>query len=361
MNTESAIHLLEWYDRQARTMPWRMPPEASRRGMRTDPYHVWLSEVMLQQTQVATVAAYFRKFVENWPTVGDLARADTDDVMKAWAGLGYYSRARNLKKCAEVVAFELGGTFPQNPEDLRKLPGVGDYTSAAISAIAFNKQVPVVDGNVERVVTRLGEIDAPVPAAKPLVRAIVEQMVPPERPGDFAQAMMDLGATLCSPKRPSCLLCPLQGACGANASGNQERYPVKLTKPQKPQRKGAAYVAIDPVGRVFLVKRGENGMLGGMSGVPTTGWGVRQDGGTGTAQAPFAGEWQMAGKISHVFTHFSLELEVWVAPGITCAAQDGWWVEIEKLPGEALPTVMKKVIAAAIPQAFKSVRGISKP
>ena len=315
---------------------------------------------MLQQTQVATVDAYFRKFVQKWPTVHHLAEAEVEEVMKAWAGLGYYSRARNLKKCAEVVAFELGGTFPEEPEQLRKLPGIGDYTSAAMAAIAFNRQVAVVDGNIERVVTRLARIETPIPAAKPQIRQIVEAMTPRERPGDFAQAMMDLGATLCSPKRPSCLLCPLQGDCAAHSAGDAERYPLKLAKPEKPQRKGAAYVGIDREERVFLVKRADSGMLGGMSGVPTTDWGVRKDGETGIAQAPFASDWQMVGKISHVFTHFSLELEVWVARGITRPTLEGWWVDAGKLSDEALPTVMKKVIAAAIPQAFKRNRGTSR-
>ena len=308
---------------------------------------------MLQQTQVATVMAYFRKFVESWPTVHHLAEAEVEDVMKAWAGLGYYSRARNLKKCAEVVAFELGGIFPTDADELRKLPGIGDYTSAAISAIAFNRKVAVVDGNVERVVTRLARIDTPIPAAKPQVRAVVEAMTPADRPGDFAQAMMDLGATLCSPKRPSCLLCPFQEGCKANAAGDQERYPLKLAKPEKPTRKGAAFVAIDQRQRVYLVKRAETGMLGGMSGVPTTQWSVRADGATGREHAPFPGKWANVGQISHQFTHFSLELEVWMAREIAPSTAEGWWVEAAKLRGEALPTVMKKVIAAAIPQVFK--------
>lgn len=352
--------LLAWYDRQARAMPWRTPPQARRAGSLPDPYHVWLSEVMLQQTQVATVRAYFLDFIERWPSVEALALAPAEAVMQAWAGLGYYSRARNLKRCSEAVWFEHGGRFPRTSAQLQELPGIGAYTGAAIAAIAFDEQVAVVDGNVERVITRLHEIDIPVARAKPRIRELVAAMTPQARPGDFAQAMMDLGATICTPRKPACALCPLRPACGAARSGSQEAFPVRTAKAAKPVRKGAAFVARDGQGRVLLRRRAQSGLLGGMSEVPTTGWTARIDGATGAAAAPFAGQWTSKGAIRHTFTHFHLDLEVWLHEGPAPTPQGGRWIALCDLGNEALPTVMKKAIQSAIPHAF-SLPGKKQP
>ena len=345
--------LLDWYDRHARVLPWRTAPKDSKAGVKPDPYRVWLSEIMLQQTTVQAVCSYYQAFVERWPTVGDLAQADTEDVMKAWAGLGYYSRARNLKRCAEVVAGEHGGRFPDTEEGLLALPGIGPYTAAAIAAIAFDKPAAVVDGNIERVFTRLFEIETPLPAAKPEIRALVGAATPEDRPGDFAQALMDLGATLCTPKRPACALCPIAEGCQARQSGRQEAFPVKPAKKQKPVRLGAAFVAERADGAVLLVKRPDKGLLGGMTGVPTTNWTVRADGETGAGAAPFQAAWRSKGVISHVFTHFELRLEVFHAVVTDIPDHDGWWSDGDSLPGEALPTIMKKALSAAFPTLFR--------
>lgn len=350
--------LLRWYDAHHRELPWRVPPGALERGARPDPYRVWLSEVMLQQTTVEAVKAYFAAFVGKWPTVAALAAASGDEVMKAWAGLGYYSRARNLKACADLVAAR-GGAFPDTEDGLRALPGVGPYTAAAIAAIAFDRPAAVVDGNIERVVTRLFSIATPLPRAKAEIRARVEAMTPAARPGDFAQAMMDLGATVCTPRRPKCMLCPLIEACSALDSGDPELYPVRLARPDKPLRRGAAFVARRRGdGAILLRKRPEKGLLGGMSEVPTTGWTARLDGETAADAAPFAAAWRHAGSISHVFTHFALDLAVYYAQidgaeieGMTPAGH--FWSLPGEIAGEALPTVMKKAIEAAIPGATR--------
>ena len=347
--------LLAWYDRHHRELPWRTSPAAARAGMRNDPYRVWLSEVMLQQTTVQAVKAYFLAFVQKWPTVADLAAAESDDVMKAWAGLGYYSRARNLKKCAEAVVAEHGGRFPDSEAGLLGLPGIGPYTAAALAAIAFDRPAAVVDGNVERVVTRLLAIQTPVVLAKPQIRAFVASVLPPDRPGDFAQATMDLGATICTPRRPACALCPVNDNCRAFAEGDPEHFPVKLAKAVKPQRKGAAFVAIRPDGAILLRKRIDSGLLGGMTEVPGTAWTARIDGDTAASAAPFTGAWRPAGSIRHVFTHFELEISVYAAPvpAAMAAPAGHWWSDAGVIHSEALPTVMKKIIETAIPGATK--------
>lgn len=328
-----------------------MSPAEAKAGKRADPYHIWLSEVMLQQTTVQAVKPYFEKFLSRWPTVIDLAAAPVDDVMAAWAGLGYYARARNLKKCAETVATEHGGIFPDSEEGLKALPGIGDYTAAAIAAIAFNRQAAVMDGNVERVISRLFAIDAPLPGSKPLMKARVTDLTPADRPGDFAQAMMDLGATICTPKRPACGLCPLRDDCLALAHDDPQRFPVKAAKKQKPVRLGAAFVAVTPDGEILLRRRIDRGLLGGMTEVPTTSWTARLDGGTSADHAPFPADWQACGTIAHVFTHFELRLTVFRA--LTEKTADGaWWEPVTNLQAQALPTVMKKVIAQAIPTVF---------
>ncbi|MBB4348390.1 A/G-specific adenine glycosylase [Aliirhizobium cellulosilyticum] len=347
-----AHKLLSWYDRHHRELPWRVSPSAATAGKRADPYHVWLSEVMLQQTTVQAVKPYFTKFLERWPKVTDLAAAPSEDVMAAWAGLGYYARARNLKKCAEAVANDHYGIFPDTEEGLRALPGIGDYTSAAVAAIAFNRPSAVMDGNVERVISRLYAIDAPLPGSKPEMKARVRELTPTDRPGDFAQAMMDLGATICTPKRPACALCPFRDDCLALAEHEPERFPVKAAKKEKPVRVGAAFVAVTENGEILLRRRIETGLLGGMTEVPTTAWTARIDGGTDIDHAPFDSDWHPCGAITHVFTHFELRLSVFRTRVPAGKEPTGWWVGVEKLDDEALPTVMKKVITQAIPTAF---------
>ncbi len=311
---------------------------------------------MLQQTTVAAVKSYFEAFTTRWPTVGDLARAPHEEVMKAWAGLGYYARARNLRACAHEVVTAHDGHFPDNEEGLRALPGIGPYTAAAIAAIAFQKPAVVIDGNVERVITRHQAIALPLPGAKRSVRAFLDPLVDHERPGDFAQAMMDLGATICTPKRPACLHCPLRDDCRALGLGDDpERYPVRAPKATKPVRRGAAYVANRNDGAILLVRRPDKGLLGGMAGVPTTAWSVREDGETSLDAAPFSAGWRMAGTITHVFTHFELQLDIWSATvGRISLPPEGWWAQAADIPHEALPTVMKKAIEAAIPGATKA-------
>ena len=349
--------LLGWYDRHHRDLPWRISPPMAARGITPDPYRIWLSEVMLQQTTVPAVKAYFALFTSRWPTVNDLANAETEDVMKAWAGLGYYARARNLKKCAEAVAFEHGGVFPDDVDGLKALPGIGDYTAAAIAAIAFNRKSAVLDGNIERVISRLHAIETPLPAAKPEMRALVAEMTPADRPGDFAQGMMDLGATICTPRRPACALCPFNAACRVLGREDPELFPRKSAKKEKPIRFGAAFVAQDETGAVLLRKRIDSGLLGGMTEVPGSAWTARVDGETGTAAAPFPADWKACGSITHVFTHFELRLSIYrsiVRRGVDAGA--GWWQPKQTLDGEALPTVMKKAIKQAIPDAFEKAR-----
>lgn len=348
--------LLKWYDRHARDLPWRVLPVDGQQ-LAADPYRVWLSEIMLQQTTVSAVKPYYQKFLSIWPTVSDLACAEDQAVMVAWAGLGYYSRARNLLKCARSVVADFSGQFPTKAEDLRKLPGIGPYTAAAVAAIAFREPVAVVDGNVERVVTRLLTIKTPLPKAKILVRDALQPMISKQRPGDLAQAIMDLGATLCSPKRPACSLCPLQKNCMAFATGTQERFPVKLPKTQKPTRKGAAYVLIKEGQEIWLQKRGPKGLLADMTQVPTTDWTARQNGDTSTEAAPCTANWQNSGQIRHTFTHFHLELTVYkasvdtahsVSLDLNSGSNEGWWSDLALLHDEALPNLMRKVIACAI-------------
>ncbi len=305
---------------------------------------------MLQQTTVAAVKPFFERFVNKWPDVAALAAADEADVMGAWAGLGYYSRARNLHACAKTVADDFAGRFPGSAARLRDLPGIGDYTSAAIAAIAFDEAVPVVDGNVERVTTRLLAIETPLPKAKVAIRAALAAILPVGRPGDFAQAMMDLGATVCTPRKPACVLCPWRPDCRAASEGRQESFPVKPKKSAKPQRRGAAFVAVRPSdGAIWLRRRPPSGLLGGMSEPPSTGWSSRADGETGASAAPFPAAWQAMGTAAHGFTHFDLVLEVWCAdvPDVPPGTQ-GRWVLPAELGGAALPTLMRKVVDAAL-------------
>lgn len=325
--------LLNWYDAEARTLPWRAPPGAARRG---DPYRVWLSEVMLQQTTVAHAAPYFDAFTTRWPTVGDLARADDADVMAAWAGLGYYARARNMLKAARAVAADHGGVFPDTEEGLLALPGVGAYTAAAVASIAFDRAANVVDGNVERVVARLFAVETPLPAARPELRRLAGSLVADDRPGDWAQALMDLGATICRPKSPLCERCPVAAFCAALKTGDPARYPLKTKKADRPRRHGTAWVIIDAKGRVGLVRRPDKGLLGGMLGLPTSDWSVTP----GDAAPPVAADWRAAGSVEHVFTHFALTLRVLTA---RAKAPDLIWTDNDEAR-RALPTVFRKAL-----------------
>ena len=346
--TSFAHRLLEWYDVHAREMPWRVPPHDHAQGIRANPYHVWLSEVMLQQTQVVTVKDYFLKFINLWPTVFDLANSDEEDVLKAWAGLGYYSRARNLKKCANVIAEEYEGNFPQTFEELKKLPGIGDYTASAIASIAFDQPVAVLDGNVERVMSRHQRIKSYFPEAKPETKIMLGKILDQSRPGEFAQACMDLGATICTPKRPACSLCPINEDCLGLKAGDVENFPRKKPKAHKPTRKGAAFVIINTKDELFLCKRPDQGLLAGMTQVPTTQWNSRQDGSEDTSQAPISADWINSGVAKHTFTHFHLELTIWKVNRINALPITGWWCKKDNLSGEALPKVMQKVIEKAL-------------
>jgi A/G-specific adenine glycosylase len=302
--------LLGWYDAQARSLPWRVGPAERRAGVRPDPYRVWLSEVMLQQTTVPHATPYWRAFTARWPTVEALAKAEDGEVMGAWAGLGYYARARNLLRCARAVAGEHGGAFPDTYEALRALPGLGDYTAAALAAIAFDRPAVVVDGNVERVISRVFAVETPLPKAKSELKQRAAELTARDRPGDWAQAAMDLGATVCRPKRPLCDRCPVAVFCAARASGAPETYPRKAPKPERPRRYGVAY-RITRGEEVALVRRPETGLLGGMLGLPTTDWRDRPWSlEEALAVAPASGAWRELGRVDHVFTHFALTLLV---------------------------------------------------
>ena len=348
--------LLKWYDVHARELPWRVSPQDRAKGVLPNPYLVWLSEIMLQQTTVATVKDYFVKFTKLWPNVKALSNASEEDVLRAWAGLGYYSRARNLKKCADIIVKDYGGKFPSDVSRLRDLPGIGDYTSAAIASIAFDVEAAVMDGNVERVYSRLFSIDPPLPSAKPIIKAKVAANLDLHRPGDFAQATMDLGATICTPKKPSCVHCPLNTHCNALATIDPESLPIKAAKKARPKRVGAAFVAISADGSLLVEKRPPTGLLAAMTQVPTSNWNSRIDGDTSIQAAPFGGDWQHCGSVSHIFTHFELELTVWRANEVKIKKDNQRWVAIDDAPNEAFPTVMKKAIECAIPHIFKVVR-----
>ena len=331
--------LLDWYARNARTLPWRLPPGAVERP---DPYRIWLSEIMLQQTTTAHAAPYFEKFLSLWPTVKALAAADEAAVMAEWAGLGYYSRARNLVACARAVAER--GAFPYGEEELRKLPGIGEYTAAAIVAIAHGRRAVVVDANVERVVARLFAIDEPLPGARKAIRAGAEAITPAERAGDFAQAMMDLGATICTPRDPKCLLCPLSDVCAARVQGRQNELPVKAPRRARPQRAGTAFW-IERDRAVWLVRRPGRGMLGGMRALPDDGWNARTD---GSGEAPLPGAWQAGGVVRHTFTHFDLELGLAIYAGDRWAElEDGEWWPLADIEAAGLPTLFVKAARLA--------------
>jgi A/G-specific adenine glycosylase len=351
----AAAALLGWYDRHARDLPWRVSPPARAQGVRPDPYRVWLSEVMLQQTTVATVKAYFERFTALWPTVADLAAAPLDAVLVEWAGLGYYARARNLHACASAVVARPGGAFPSSASELLTLPGIGPYTAAAIAAIAFDEPVAVIDGNVERVMARYHALPWPPRLAKETIRTELQRAVPP-RAGDFAQGLMDLGATICAPKAALCMLCPLQPGCRAAAMGDPLAFPVRAERSARPTRYGHAFVIRDRDGDIFLRKRAETGLLAQMTEVPTTDWAAAP----ADPAFPVTAKWRAHGTVVHVFTHFRLELQVWstTAPDPT-ALPDGWWTAAAELHAEALPTLFRKVLAMALePRVTQEKDGI---
>ena len=347
--------LLAWYDRHRRLLPWRAGP-----GERSDPYRVWLSEIMLQQTSVKAVAPYYARFLGRWPDVRALAASPIEEVLKAWAGLGYYARARNLHACARAVVERHGGKLPVGEVDLRTLPGIGAYTAAAIAAIAFGAPATPVDGNIERVIARLYAVEMPLPAAKPEIFRLARALAPPRRAGDFAQAMMDLGATICTPKNPACALCPLNDACAAARRGVAETFPRRKPKREGALRRGAAFVAHRADGYLLVRTRPAKGLLGGMTEVPTTEWVHEFDERRALESAPHFSAtkskrpiaWRrIPGIVRHVFTHFPLELSVYAAnlSSRTPAPAGMRWVAREEIADEGLPSLMRKVVAHALP------------
>ncbi|MGE0736442.1 MAG: A/G-specific adenine glycosylase [Alphaproteobacteria bacterium] len=362
--------ILDWYDRHHRRLPWRAAPGAkdARRAIpRPDPYKVWLSEIMLQQTSVATVGAYFMRFVERWPTVAALAAAPLDDVLHAWQGLGYYARARNLHKCAQAIAAERAGAFPTDEAELLRLPGIGRYTAAAIAAIAFDRPSVAIDGNIERVIARLFAVETPLPAAKAEIRARAAELVPQQRPGDYTQAVMDLGAMVCTPRAPKCMLCPWAGICRARARGIQEQLPRKAVKAARPVRHGVAFWIVNAKGEILVRRRPERGLLGGMMEFPSTPWRAERWPDSETdAHLPVAltgaPRW-LDGQVTHVFTHFELRLRMLAASGAGRAPAGCRWIAPDKLHTLALPTVMKKLarlVEAAHAKAPPAARGRPK-
>ncbi|MEL6683102.1 MAG: A/G-specific adenine glycosylase [Pseudomonadota bacterium] len=343
MRDLSAV-ILDWYDRHAREMPWRVGPADRKAGILPDPYAVWLSEVMLQQTTVVAVRSYHAKFLAIWPRVTDLAAADDADVMAAWAGLGYYARARNLLKCARLVVSRHGGAFPDTYEALLKLPGIGPYTAAAIAAIAFDRSETVVDGNVERVMARLYNIHTPLPAAKAELTDKARDLTPQQRPGDYAQAVMDLGATICTPRNPACGICPWRDPCAARVVGTAPDLPKKTPKKVKPTRLGIVYVAVRADGAWLLERRPDNGLLGGMLGWPGSNWSDNPD-----PTPPLTANWNaLDAEARHTFTHFHLRLKIMTARVANDARPErGEFVDKTSFDPAALPTAMRKVFDLA--------------
>ena len=346
-----AQELLAWYDRHRRRLPWR-----AEAGAVAEPYHVWLSEIMLQQTTVATVSGRFDAFIRRWPRLVDLAAAPLDDVLHAWQGLGYYARARNLHACAKQVAVEHGGRFPRDEAALRKLPGIGDYTAAAIAAIAFDRPATVVDGNVERVIARLHAVEEALPKAKGEIRRLAAAITPEKRAGDYAQAIMDLGATVCTPRKPGCLACPWRAPCRAQALDIAEILPRKAPKRARPHHHGVAFWAVRGDGAVLLRRRPERGLLGGMMEVPSTAWRADKWGlDEALDAAPGYGDWRaLPGEVSHGFTHFELTLEV--VAGRVVGEPEGIWCAPGDFSSYALPSLMKKVVRHALRHADPALR-----
>ncbi len=329
--------LLDWYDSHARDLPWRTGPAARRAGERPNPYHVWLCEIMMQQTTIPHGTPYFLKFIGRWPTIEDLASAKDEDVMAAWAGLGYYARARNLLKCAREVA--KCGSFPETETELRKLPGIGPYTAGAIAALAFGQPAAAIDGNVERVFSRLLAMTGDWKTEKKRIAETVRALVPPDHPGAFAEALMDLGATLCTPTKPNCMLCPVTTLCAGRASGEPERFPIKPAKTPKPKRHGRVFILTDK-NDIWLTRLPPRGLLGGMLALPSDGW-RGEDYDPDRAFPATAKDWQNIGEVRHVFTHFSLTLDVYSGE-LDGKRPDGEWTPIKEVDG--LPSVFAKAL-----------------
>ncbi len=354
--------LLSWYDKEARTLPWRQKVQHGQNASETTcfhsaPYHVWLSEIMLQQTTVVTVIPYFNKFLQRWPTVEALAASSLDDVLTQWAGLGYYARARNLHKCAQCIVNDYNGIFPAQEKELLNLPGIGAYTSAAIASIAFGQRAVVVDGNVERVVSRLFQVEKPLPESKPLLRQKADELTPDDRAGDYAQAMMDLGARICTARAPLCLLCPVSEHCEAMASGVAADLPRRKKKAVKPRRIGACFMVVSDDGYVLLRRRPDKGLLAKMAEVPGTEWLVKKrPARLLKAESPLNTDWVLEeGEVQHIFTHFHLTLQVYTAripkkksEIAVIQPEEGqalYWVHLDDLAQQPLPSVMQKVLA----------------
>jgi A/G-specific adenine glycosylase len=350
--------LLAWYDKNRRVLPWRAQP-----GVSADPYRVWLSEIMLQQTTVAAVGSYYQKFLLRWPTVEALAAASLDEVRAAWAGLGYYSRARNLHRAAQIVAEGCAGVFPSDIAGLRNLPGIGPYTAGAIAAIAFDAPEAAVDANAERVIARYFALEDPLPKAKTELHRLTQSLVPQKRAGDFAQALMDLGALICTPKRPACPNCPWAEECRGRARGIAESLPRKAPVRERPLRRGAAFVVRNANGAILVERRPEKGLLGGMLQPPLGPWTAKFPARSeAAAQAPFAAEWKRRpGIVRHGFTHFELEIQVWCIEIPSRRKTGGLWLAPDELAHAALPTVMRKIIAHAFDDATKKERASRRP
>ena len=337
--------LLAWYDASGRTLPWRIRPEDRAAGKTADPYAVWLSEIMLQQTTVAHGTPYWFKFLDEFPTVIDLANADRDRVLTLWAGLGYYARARNLHKCAQIIRDDHNGVFPQTEAGLLKLPGIGAYTAATMAAICFNEATNIVDGNVERVISRMFRVETPLPKGKTDIRKCAGSLVGPERPGDYGQALMDLGSNVCTPRSPDCGACPWSEFCAAHKAGLEAGYPKKVKKSAMPIRYGAVFV-LRCGDEVLLRRRPEKGLLGGMMGFPGSDWGTAPD--DPMSFAPMMRNWEKCdGVVRHIFTHFDLRLEVYCAEIASKGKLAGTWADVTQIDDYALPTLMRKVFFAA--------------
>jgi A/G-specific adenine glycosylase len=332
--------VLAWYDHNARDLPWRIAPAADKAGKRPDPYTVWLSEIMLQQTTVKAVEPYFQAFTTRWPKLFDLAAAADEEVMAAWAGLGYYARARNLLKCARVITRDFGGAFPKDRAAMQRLPGIGPYTSAAIAAIAFGQPETVVDGNIERIMARLFAVENPLPKAKPRLAGFASGLTPKDRPGDYAQGLMDIGSTICTPRDPTCGICPLSHSCKARKLGCAGELPRREVRPPKPVRRGIVYVAVRADGALLLERRPDTGLLGGMLGWPGGDWGA-----TARPDPPIEADWQsLPDEVRHTFTHFHLRLEIRVALGVPdTEPRTGRFVPVAEFDPSTLPTVMRKI------------------
>lgn len=339
-------YMLEWYDKHGRTIPWRVE-----KGQKANPYHVWLSEIMCQQTTVQAVVPYFLKFIDIWPSVGDLAAADREDVMKAWAGLGYYARARNLHKCAQVISAELDGRFPDNKDELQKLPGIGDYTSSAIATMAFNKPATVVDGNVERIIARYFKIKTPLPKGKPELKYAASLLFEKafDRPGDFAQSLMDLGAAICTPRSPKCMLCPVRHDCQARKAGTAESLPAKVPKKAKPQKFGYVYWIENRHGKTLLQTRPDTDMMGGMIALPTSDWVLKASKCDPLHPDFIANEVHVTKNIvKHSFTHFDLTLQIVHGKSKLSENNEFFWREKDQINPDEFPTLFRKAIVLCL-------------